>query len=83
VDGSLLGQESREKHLGNCNYILKKVVQGKAPHPVDRSEALVPWNSGTAHVIRLTLDFEATPYDSTWEPPKVIFKELIRQPFGS
>jgi hypothetical protein len=77
VDGSILGQEGREKHLGNCNYILKEVAEGKAPHPGLRSGTLVPWNSWTAHVIRLALNFEETPYDNTWEPPKVIFKELI------
>jgi hypothetical protein len=63
VDRSLLRQEGREKHPGNCNYILKEVVQGKAPHPGLRSGTLVPWNSGTAHVIRLALDFEETPYN--------------------
>jgi hypothetical protein len=63
VDGSLLGQDGREKHPGNCNYILKEVVEGKAPHPGLRSGTLVPWNSGTAHVIRLVLDFEETPYN--------------------
>jgi hypothetical protein len=83
VDGSFLGQESREKHPGNCNYILKEVVEGKGPPPGGRSWDLVPWNSGTAHVISLALDFEATPYDNTWRPPNVIFRELIRQPIGS